>query len=187
MMLPRRSTRISEKKKIALDSPDYLHQHTYMEECHPNQSRTLAGIKAMEDMVLDDVMHRSNWKVFVWFSDATQQFYEKSDVTGRVIALKIVDNVHHEREQILWAFRNGINVQGMHIRRRWCMPETISYLDQLQTMDLYRCTGKLPQSMNYLTKLTRLRLHHCHYIDLTNLGLYILCSDVDAYVYLPNA
>ena len=169
-MLPRRSTRISEKNKITLDSPDNLHPHAYMEECHQHQSRTLAGIKTKEDMVLDILKYRSKWKVFDLFPEAPRQFYEKCDVTGRVIALQIADNVKYKRMKIWWAILNGNVPLRMHIRRIWRMPMTISYLDKLQTMELYRCTGKLQRSMKYLNKLTRLRLDRCHGIDLSNLG-----------------
>jgi len=160
-----------------------------MEECYPKRSRTLTEIKMMEESVLLKLIDRSKWRSF---PSGPRQCYEKGGITDRVITLKIVDNTFYERLQLILAFRNhhhnnnyngGGGARGIlggnggnHLPRMigprpmWRMTKDIAIMDKLQTIELYRCTGKLPRSMNYLTKLTRLRLDGCRDIDLSLLG-----------------
>mmetsp|Transcript_1070 Transcript_1070/g.1219 ORF Transcript_1070/g.1219 Transcript_1070/m.1219 type:complete len:882 (+) Transcript_1070:735-3380(+) len=166
--------------------------HPYMEVCYPKRARTLPEIQLMEGSVLRKLLDRSKWRSF---PSGPRQCYEKGGYAhnDRVITLKIVDNTFYERLQLILAFRNHHNhhhnalgggngaPHGLHIqpgalprmigpRPMWRMTKDIAILDQLQTMELYRCTGKLPRSMNYLTKLRRLRLDGCRELDLSLLG-----------------
>ncbi|OEU12103.1 hypothetical protein FRACYDRAFT_244363 [Fragilariopsis cylindrus CCMP1102] len=111
----------------------------------------------------------------------------------RITHLKIIDNTFYERLQLILAFRNAAaanrnannrnNRNHDHLeqlqlpprilgpRPMWRMTKDIAILDQLQIMELYRCTGRLPKSMNYLNCLQRLQLDGCRNIDLSLLGL----------------
>jgi hypothetical protein len=118
----------------------------------------------------------------------------------RTTHLKIIDNTFYERLQLILAFRNaaaanrGNNANNRNNRNHdhhdrllqlqlpprilgprpmWRMTKDIAIMDQLQIIELYRCTGRLPQSMNYLNCLTRLQLDGCRNIDLSLLGLGI--------------
>ena len=52
-------------------------------------------------------------------------------------------------------------VPSLHLRPYWIMTKDIAILDQLESIELFRCTGILPKSMNHLIKLTRLQLKDC--------------------------
>jgi hypothetical protein len=52
----------------------------------------------------------------------------------------------------------------------WTMPADIAVLDQLQTMEVFQCTGTLPESMNYLTRLRSLKLRSCHGLQMNTLS-----------------
>jgi hypothetical protein len=53
----------------------------------------------------------------------------------------------------------------------WTMPDDIAILDQLQTMELFQCTGALPDSMNHLVRLKSLKLRSCHGLQMNALQL----------------
>jgi hypothetical protein len=125
----------------------------------------------------------------------------------RITHLKIIDNTFYERLQFILAFRyanrnannnrnnnnNNNNRQHHHVRQQqqqqqlpriiigprpmWRMTKDIAIMDQLQIIELYRCTGRLPKSMNYLNHLIRLQLDGCRNIDLSLLGLGLGLDD----------
>jgi hypothetical protein len=104
---------------------------------------------------------------------------------SRITHLKIIDNTFYERLQLILAFRdaaaqaNNANARINHVqlprivgpRPLWRMTKDIAIMDRLKVIELYRCTGQLPKSMNYLNRLTRLQLDGCRDIDLSLLGL----------------
>ncbi|KAG7362119.1 hypothetical protein IV203_025785 [Nitzschia inconspicua] len=53
----------------------------------------------------------------------------------------------------------------------WTMPEDIAILDQLQSMELFQCTGAMPESMNHLLHLERIKLRSCHGLQLQTLRM----------------
>ena len=97
----------------------------------------------------------------------------------RIIKLKIIDNTFYERLQLILAFRvaqhaaTAATAANPHPaaatpripagdpRPYWRMTKDIAILDQLESIELFRCTGILPKSMNHLIKLTRLQLDGC--------------------------
>jgi hypothetical protein len=89
--------------------------------------------------------------------------------------LEVLDNyLHHSRRG------NRNNRPALpNTPPLWEMPADIAVLDQLQTMELFHCTGELPDTVNYLTRLQTLKLKSCHNLRLQNLrGLQSL-TEVD--------
>ena len=145
--------------------------HPYMELNYPRKIPTIEQIQRMEDSVLLKLIDRSKWRSY---STGPQQCYEKSQTntiinpTGcqRITHLKIKDNTYWERLQNILAPQRTLGYRPM-----WRMARDIAIMDQLQIIELYHCTGPLPESMNYLNCLVRLQLDGCRNIDLSLLGL----------------
>ncbi|OEU16897.1 hypothetical protein FRACYDRAFT_239493 [Fragilariopsis cylindrus CCMP1102] len=145
--------------------------HPYMELNYPRKIPTIEQIQRMEDSVLLKLIDRSKWRSY---STGPQQCYEKSQTntiinpTGcqRITHLKIKDNTYWERLQNILAPQRTLGYRPM-----WRMARDIAIMDQLQIIELYHCTGPLPESMNYLNCLVRLQLDGCHNINLSLLGL----------------
>ena len=114
-----------------------------------------------------------------------------SIISRRITHLKITDNYFYQRLQEILAFRAAANRNANNRNNRnhdhheqlqlpprilgprptWIMTKDIAIMDQLQVIELYCCTGRLPQSMNHLNCLVRLQLDGCRNIDLSLLGL----------------
>jgi hypothetical protein len=111
----------------------------------------------------------------------------RSISSRRITHLKIIDNTFYERLQLILAFRNAAaanrNANNRNNRNHdhhdhllqlqlpprilgprpmWRMTKDIAILDQLQIMELYRCTGRLPKSMKMPRHFTyRMQLEEC--------------------------
>ena len=88
----------------------------------------------------------------------------------RITALNMGDNTFFERFRLhqmhIVPMPVGIpRVPSFHLRPYWIMTKDIAILDQLESIELFRCSGTLPKSMNHLTKLTRLHLDGCHRVS----------------------
>ena len=88
----------------------------------------------------------------------------------RITALNMGDNTFFERFRLhqmhIVPMPVGIpRVPSFHLRPYWTMTKDIAILDQLESIELFRCSGTLPKSMNHLTKLTRLHLDGCHRVS----------------------
>ena len=90
----------------------------------------------------------------------------------RITALIIVDNTFVELLRLYLIKKEAARVNhhtaptlprvpSLHLRPYWIMTKDIAILDQLESIELFRCTGILPKSMNHLIKLTRLQLKDC--------------------------
>ncbi|OEU10388.1 hypothetical protein FRACYDRAFT_247442 [Fragilariopsis cylindrus CCMP1102] len=172
--------------------------HPYMELNYPGKIPTMEEIQTMEDGVLLKLIGLSKWRSY---QTGQQHCYEKSQTntiinpagdgdgdgssisSRRITHLKIIDNSFHGRLELLLAFRDAAaaaanNGNNANNNRRilgptpiWSMTKDIAIMDQLQIIELYRCTGTLPKSMNHLNCLVRLQLDGCPNIDLSLLGL----------------
>ncbi|OEU21236.1 hypothetical protein FRACYDRAFT_234861 [Fragilariopsis cylindrus CCMP1102] len=163
--------------------------HPYMELNYPRKIPTMEEIQTMEASVLLKLIRRSKWRSF---PSGPQHCYEKSQTntiinpagdgdgssisSRRITHLKIIDNTFYQRLQEVLApprilGQRPILAPPTILGQRWIMTKDIAIMDQLQVIELYRCTGTLPESMNHLNCLVRLQLDGCHDIDLSLLGL----------------
>ena len=166
--------------------------HPYMQECYPRRSRTLNDIWKFENSVLKKIIGRSKWQSY---PQGPSQCYERQEQSSnnemrtastttttigsgssitfpaneeedrRITALIIVDNTFFERFRLHLAARAAPWVLAGDLRPYWRMPKDIAILDQLESIELFRCSGTLPKSMNHLIKLTRLHLDGCHRVS----------------------
>jgi hypothetical protein len=51
------------------------------------------------------------------------------------------------------------------------MPDDIAILDQLRDVEIFQCIGRLPATMNYLSKLRILKIRSCHSLNMSLLTL----------------
>ena len=174
--------------------------HPYMEDNYPGKIPTMEEIQRMEESVLLKLIDRSKWRSYpsgpqhCYEKSQTNTIINpagdgdgdgSSIISRRITHLKITDNYFYQRLQEILAFRNAAAANRNHDhheqlqlpprilgpRPTWIMTKDIAIMDQLQVIELYCCTGRLPQSMNHLNCLVRLQLDGCHRINLSLLGL----------------
>ena len=132
--------------------------HPYMQECYPRSSRTLNNIRKNENSVLKKIIGRSNWQSY---PQGPSQCYVNEEEDRRITALNMGDNTFFERFRLhqmhIVPMPGGIpRVPSFHLRPYWTMTKDIAILDQLESIELFRCSGTLTKSMNHIIKLTRL-------------------------------